>query len=80
LLGYAKANRLDLDDVTPTSGDASELRIADRVLEPASLEEESSVIAERFAEPKSAALQSLTRSMDLVELNLSTTSSMLARV
>jgi 2-(1,2-epoxy-1,2-dihydrophenyl)acetyl-CoA isomerase len=72
LLGYAKAKRLYLDEVTLTAHEALELGIVDRVSEPESLEQDGLAVAERFAGLDLLALTTMMRAMDLVELDLAT--------
>ena len=72
LLGYAKAKRLYLDEVTLTADEALELGIVDRVSAAESLEQDGLALAQRFAGLDRAALGSMMRAMDLVELDLTT--------
>lgn len=69
LIGFAKARRLYLDEVSLTASEALDLGIVDRVCDPAELEMEAIEISERFAAHDRAALNSMMRAMDLVDLD-----------
>ena len=56
--------------MTLTANEALEIGIVDRVAEPGAVAEEGMAVAERFVGVDRVAMESVMRSMDLVELDL----------
>ena len=71
-LGFAKTRRLYLDEVTLSANEALELGIVDRLCDAESLEQDALSVAEHFAQFDQAALNSMIRGMQLVDLDLAT--------
>ena len=71
-LGLAKTRRLYLDEVTLSANEALELGIVDRACDADSLEQDALSVAEHFGQFDQAALSSMMRGMQLVDLDLAT--------
>ena len=72
LLGYAKARRLYLDGASLSADEAYEMGIVDRVSSPDAIEQDGLAVAQRIAGYNVAALESVIRAMELVDLDFAT--------
>jgi enoyl-CoA hydratase/carnithine racemase len=72
LLGYAKARRIYLDGASLSADQAFEMGIVDRISLPEDIEQDGLAVAQRIAGYDRAALKSVMRAMELVDLDFAT--------